>query len=73
MTNRKEIGLGTNVSSLDMRIYEIVVVPHSHWDREWYNTFEQFRFYLVRFMDDMIDVLERDIQFHTFLLDGQVK
>jgi alpha-mannosidase len=54
MTNREEIGLGTNVEQPRHANYEIVVIPHSHWDREWYNTFEQFRFYLVRFVDDLI-------------------
>lgn len=49
-----------------------MVVPHSHWDREWYATFEQFRFHLVRFMDDLISLLEEDEEFHSFLLDGQV-
>ncbi|MBA2693112.1 MAG: hypothetical protein H0U65_11570 [Rubrobacter sp.] len=50
----------------------IVVIPHSHWDREWYATFEEFRFYLVRFMDELLDVLEDDEGFRSFLLDGQV-
>jgi mannosylglycerate hydrolase len=50
----------------------IVVVPHSHWDREWYATFEEFRFYLVEFMDELIELLEVDEGFRSFLLDGQV-
>lgn len=49
----------------------IVVIPHSHWDREWYATFEEFRFYLVEFMDELIVLLEQDEGFRTFLLDGQ--
>lgn len=50
----------------------VVVVPHSHWDREWYATFEEFRFYLVQFMDELIELLEADEGFRSFLLDGQV-
>lgn len=50
----------------------VVVIPHSHWDREWYATFEEFRFYLVRFMDELLDLLEEDEGFRSFLLDGQV-
>lgn len=50
----------------------IVVIPHSHWDREWYATFEEFRFYLVEFMDELIELLEVDEGFRSFLLDGQV-
>ncbi|TCJ16941.1 hypothetical protein E0L93_09615 [Rubrobacter taiwanensis] len=58
--------------STDPESLHIIVVPHSHWDREWYATFEQFRFYLVRFMDELIELLEEDDEFRSFLLDGQV-
>ncbi|WP_273845026.1 alpha-mannosidase [Rubrobacter calidifluminis] len=51
---------------------DIVVIPHSHWDREWYATFEEFRFYLVEFMDELLELLDEDEGFRTFLLDGQV-
>lgn len=50
----------------------VVVIPHSHWDREWYATFEEFRFYLVEFMDELLDILDRDEGFRSFMLDGQV-
>jgi mannosylglycerate hydrolase len=50
----------------------IVVIPHSHWDREWYATFEEFRFYLVQFMDELLELLEADEGFRSFMLDGQV-
>lgn len=49
----------------------IVVIPHSHWDREWYATFEEFRFYLVQFIDELLELLEADEGFRSFLLDGQ--
>lgn len=49
----------------------IVVIPHSHWDREWYATFEEFRFYLVHFMDELTELLEEDEGFRSFMLDGQ--
>lgn len=50
----------------------VVIILHSHWDREWYTTFEEFRFYLVRFMDELLDLLEEDEGFRSFPLDGQV-
>ncbi|MBD1383264.1 glycoside hydrolase family 38 N-terminal domain-containing protein [Metabacillus arenae] len=50
----------------------ILVVPHSHWDREWNYTFEQFRFYLVQFMNELIQLLETDSELKSFLLDGQI-
>jgi alpha-mannosidase len=47
------------------------VVPHTHWDREWYRPFEYFRLELARVVDGVIDVLERDPGFTSFTLDGQ--
>ncbi|HEV7236493.1 MAG TPA: hypothetical protein VGN15_09945, partial [Ktedonobacteraceae bacterium] len=49
----------------------IVLVPHTHWDREWYQTFQQFRIRLVHVVDLLLDVLERDPDFSHFMLDGQ--
>ena len=46
------------------------VVPHTHWDREWYLPFEQFRIYLVQTVDEVLDVLEHDERMR-FTLDGQ--
>jgi len=47
------------------------LVSHTHWDREWYRTFQQFRLDLVRTVDGILDTLERDATFTHFLLDGQ--
>jgi len=47
------------------------IVSHSHWDREWYKSFEQFRAMLVNMVDDLLDLLKREREFHTFTLDGQ--
>jgi mannosylglycerate hydrolase len=47
------------------------IVSHSHWDREWYKTFEQFRSMLVNMVDDLITLLERDPAYRCFTLDGQ--
>src|SRR5262245_17089243 len=49
---------------------EIVVVPHTHWDREWYEPFQRFRLRLVALLDDVIPRLEREPEFR-FTLDGQ--
>jgi alpha-mannosidase len=49
----------------------IILVPHTHWDREWYQTFQQFRTRLVRTVDKLLDILDRDKQFSHFMLDGQ--
>src|SRR2546421_1021492 len=47
------------------------VVPHTHWDREWYRPLEHFRLELGRVVDGVLDVLERDPMFASFTLDGQ--
>ncbi len=47
------------------------VVSHSHWDREWYRSFEQFRAMLVDMVDDLLELLARDGDFVSFTLDGQ--
>jgi alpha-mannosidase len=49
----------------------VVVVPHTHWDREWYRTHEEFRYRLVRLLDGVLNLLERDPEFRHFTLDGQ--
>ena len=48
-----------------------VVVPHTHWDREWYQPFEIFRIGLVRAIDRLMDLLEADPAYAHFMLDGQ--
>ena len=47
------------------------IVPHTHWDREWYAPFQQYRVQLVHLVDDLLGLLEADPSFTRFLLDGQ--
>jgi alpha-mannosidase len=49
----------------------LVVVPHTHWDREWYSSHEEFRYRLVRLVDRLLGILEGDPSFRHFTLDGQ--
>lgn len=51
---------------------EIIIVPHTHWDREWYLPFERFRYRLVRLVDELFDILGSDEEYAHFLLDGQM-
>ena len=51
--------------------FRFLVVPHTHWDREWYLPFEQFRLRLGDVVDGVLDTLERDPSFASFTLDGQ--
>ena len=47
------------------------VISHTHWDREWYRTFEQYRARLVDLVDAVLARMERDPRFTYFHLDGQ--
>ena len=47
------------------------IIPHSHWDREWYLPFEKHRVYLVELFDTLIDVMEKDPDYTYYHMDGQ--
>ena len=50
---------------------QVAIVPHTHWDREWYSPFQTFRMRLVKLLDTLLPMLERDLSYARFLLDGQ--
>jgi hypothetical protein len=50
----------------------VAVVPHTHWDREWYLPFEGFRLRLVELLDEFLARLDADPSYARFLLDGQM-
>ncbi len=50
----------------------VAVVPHTHWDREWYLPFQAFRMGLVEVLDEFLPTLESDGGYDRFLLDGQM-
>src|SRR5690348_3832599 len=47
------------------------LIPHTHWDREWYLPRAAFQARLVTTMDDLIERLQADSAYRSFLLDGQ--
>ena len=49
----------------------VAIVPHTHWDREWYLPFQVFRIRLVALLDRLLPLLESDLSYARFLLDGQ--
>lgn len=49
---------------------EYCVISHTHWDREWYFSFEQFRYRLVKLMDTLLDIMEKEKEY-IFHLDAQ--
>jgi len=48
------------------------VISHTHWDREWYLSFETFRGRLVQLLDKVFKRIETDKEFQHFHLDGQM-
>lgn len=49
----------------------IHVIPHFHWDREWYFTSEESKVLLVRDMEEVMGMLEQNPEYPCFVLDGQ--
>ena len=47
------------------------LIPHTHWDREWYLPRAAFVARLVPAIDDLLDRLDADPDFRSFFLDGQ--
>lgn len=47
------------------------IVPHTHWDREWYEPFQTFRMRLVDLVDSVLDLMDAYPSF-VFTLDGQL-
>lgn len=54
-----------------MEKLKLHVISHTHWDREWYQTFQKYRYRLVRMMDNLISNMEADEEYKVFHLDGQ--
>ena len=54
-----------------MSSHTLHLVSHTHWDREWHLTYQQFRLRLVVLMDKLLDLLQSDPDYRYFMLDGQ--
>ena len=49
---------------------KIHVIPHSHWDREWYFTTSRSKVYLMKDLGDVLNTLENDPEFKYFMVDA---
>ena len=47
------------------------LIPHTHWDREWYLPAATFQARLIAVVDDLMERLQADPGYRSFLLDGQ--
>ncbi|WP_308748595.1 glycoside hydrolase family 38 C-terminal domain-containing protein [uncultured Anaerococcus sp.] len=50
---------------------KVNVIAHTHWDREWYFTSQRSEIYSTFVFDEILDFLDENQEFHSFLLDGQ--
>jgi mannosylglycerate hydrolase len=48
-----------------------IIVPHTHWDREWRYPIWKNRALLVDFMQQLLDLLDTDKDYACFVMDGQ--
>lgn len=49
----------------------IHVLSNTHWDREHRHGFQETRMMLVELMDELIEIMENDLDFKYYTLDGQ--
>jgi mannosylglycerate hydrolase len=52
--------------------WKVNLVSHTHWDRAWYVTFQEYRIRLVQLIDRLIDILEQQPDYCYYMLDGQM-
>lgn len=50
----------------------VFLVSHTHWDREWYMSLQPSISRYVKLMDRLLELLERNPDYRTFHMDGQV-
>jgi len=51
--------------------HTLTIVSHTHWDREWYQPFQEYRIRLVQLTDRLLDLLAHDPNYRYFTFDGQ--
>ena len=54
-----------------MKVTTIIVVPHVHWDREWYFTTEESQLLASKDFREILDYLEAHPDYPSFIMDGQ--
>ncbi len=50
---------------------QVHIVPHMHWDREWYFSAEESKLLLINNMEEIFERLENDPHYPTYTMDGQ--
>src|SRR2546429_1354794 len=69
MAARGTAGIPLALGAMTGLIFHLI--PHTHWDREWYLPRAALQARLVAVVDDLIERLHADPGDRSFLLDGQ--
>ncbi|MEZ4670059.1 MAG: glycoside hydrolase family 38 C-terminal domain-containing protein [Anaerolineae bacterium] len=59
-------------SSPSIRSWQVNLISHTHWDRAWYVTFQEYRIRLVQLIDRLLDILKKHPEYCYYMLDGQM-
>lgn len=52
--------------------WRVNLISHTHWDRAWYVTFQEYRMRLVQLIDRLLDILKERPDYAYYMLDGQM-
>jgi len=52
--------------------FEMHVISNTHWDREWLYNFQETRMMLVEFVDKLLDILDNNPNYRSYVMDSQV-
>jgi len=69
MAARGTAGIPLALGAMPGLIFHLI--PHTHWDREWYLPRAALQARLVAVTDDLIERLQAHPEYRSFLLDGQ--
>src|SRR2546426_10809321 len=71
--SQEYLRMPSNIGSLrpGMGGFIFHLIAHTHWDREWYLPRAAFQARLVPALDDLLERLQADPGYRSFLLDGQ--
>ena len=50
---------------------DIFYFSGTHWDREWYQDYQAYRYKLIKMVDKLINIFETDRDYETYHFDGQ--
>lgn len=56
---------------MSKKITTVHCISHTHWDREWYLPFQEYRIRLVKLINSLLDRLPKKKNYRAFHLDAQ--